>query len=81
MKYIKFFLQHGIAAIAFLTKQLIINPTEYMSRSDTSKINNETILNNNSQKINQTCSKIQQSTSSSTKIKNENKLDYFVTEL
>lgn len=26
---------HGLAAMALLTKQLIINPTEYMSRSDT----------------------------------------------
>lgn len=26
--------QHGIAAMALLTKQLIINPTEYMSRAD-----------------------------------------------
>lgn len=27
-------LQHGIAAMALLTKQLIINPTEYMSRAE-----------------------------------------------
>lgn len=68
--------------MAFLTKQLIINPTEYMGRSNTSKINNEAILNN-SEPISQTCSRIQQSTPLSTisKIKKENNIDYFVTEL
>lgn len=56
-------MQHGLAAMALLTKQLIINPTEYMSRSETPQKNIQTNLNN-SESNNQTRLRSQLSTPS-----------------
>lgn len=78
-------MQHGLAAMALLTKQLIINPTEYMSRSDTPKKNSQTSLNNSEQN-NQTRSQLSTPSAAgylaanTQTIRNKNQ-NYLVTEL